>query len=271
MKRRYIISAIAVLPSLILILLAFWRKDAQSSTELEISTPQPGITAYRIEPGKLRNTESIWLDRKFLEVKKEIEIRSLLQDNVRSLSLSENAKADAENSCWSILKGYGLGDWDTFKSARVPIEGYGITQLARTLIKTPTDASSEDLMEIYHSFWNKTFQSNALFAEVSIPTNAVVLINLPLNEIQHVSFPQFTDPRNQNWVSISPPNFFDYTGHLTNSNELQALRFSFFGRRGREVNMYLLVFLWDDDHSAWLPWRLQVALTRKPSHKIIVF
>jgi len=271
MKSKYALT-FAVISSLLLICLVLWRRNA-SNTIIAVNTPHPGVTALKMDVSKLRKSETIWANRAFLKIEKDDEIQGLLGDLVGRLPLSEKAKLAANRSCWGMLKAYGSGDWYMFQSVRIPIKGYEInTQMVKALKMNAPDKSSETSIEVYHDAWNNTFKKTPLFDQVSLESNAVTVLTLPLIDIKGVAFPQFTTLANQNWMTISPTRFFDYDKIMSNkSNQVQVLRFFFFGKIGNDTRPYMVIFVWNEDDSVWLPWRMTFALVKTPLHNVLAF
>lgn len=254
---------IVALPTAVLIPLVLWRKAAAPQFRfLPGDYNRPSVLKVKIPADSLSRTKSIWTDRQFVEVTNEDTLRNAIDDLTGKLALQAGARTAASRSCYDLLLGYGTGDWDKFKSARIPSPNYHID------VRTVSKANA---IEQYHSLWNKTVKTG-LYNEVSFNESSVGVFDLPVEQISTIRFPTITASTNENWFQVSPLQLFDYKRtelqYLTNA---QVLRFFFFGKAGAEVNLYMVTFVWDEGISEWLPWRLTIAYSGPPKHNLLVF
>jgi len=268
-----LLTGIAITTPLLLIALILVRKHTSHTSAVTISTPRPGVTAVRMDPSRLQKAASVWADRSFSKVENQNEIQQLIGDSLERLPLSEKAKTAAASSCWGMIRAYSSGDWNTFISFRIPIEGYEINpRLTATLKRSAPKINSENAIDHYREFWNNLFKDRPFFNEVSLPTNSIVLVTLPPGDIYKVTFPHFTDTSNENWQSIRPGNVFSYDKlPAVQSTQVQVLEFFFFGKLNDKIQMYFVPFVWDEERSAWLPWSMTYAFTVGPTHTGILF
>ena len=225
----------------------------------------------------LKRTQNVWAERSFIPVGEAVEAET--QRMLAEAPLAEPARASAKNAIVKMIGSYAAADWDAFQAARIPLAGYeiGPDVIEGLQAHAPEAYRSSPPLEMYRAWWKQTFATNSLFTSVSLPTNAITAMTIPLQESEQISFPEFTEKANQNWLSASPPLVFNYNKHILSSlrpdANVQMLRIFFFGKRGDDegARPFMFTMLWDEKHSVWLPWRFTHASAKPTVHKIRFF
>jgi hypothetical protein len=269
-KRDALVLGLVVVATLVVVFLVLRKKATFGEFRLGPNT-MPRVLAIR--GVQLHRSALIWEKRTFIKIKSNTELRGAIDTLTDRLPLSPTAKQAASQSCLQMLDAYSSGNWDLFRSVRIPSPNYTINGRAlRVLSKSVTNSIRPDLLEDYRALWSKTFETNGLFDEASFLTDSVSVLDMPISQIRDVPVPIFTAKTNQNWISYSPVQVFDYShAASTHSGSVRILRLFFFGKLGSEVRLYMITFLWNENTLMWLPFRLSIAAAKVPLVRVKAF
>src|ERR1019366_368529 len=133
--------------------------------------------------------------------------------------------------------------------------------------------TTANVLDIYHLVWGDLVNTNGLFSDISFITNSITVVETSPDYLVQISAPPFTDKTNQTYFTHSPRSILDYNAKLSvpPSQKIKALRFFFFGKKGRECDFYMFVFALDEPSGVWVPWRLSIGCAAAPSHVLAVF
>lgn len=262
-KLHFVILCIAIVSTLLLVSMVLWRKTTVGKLRVGPNAYNlpAGVVKARFKKGAFLRSQAIWANREFLSISDDELVRSNISALIGQLPLESNAKAAADQSCYQFLMAYSAGNWDVFKSVRIPSTNYDLNEHLLDKISKRHAIQATDPIDEYHQLWSKTFANGGLFDEVSFSTDSVSVLDVSMDDVSDVFFPSFTAKTNQNWMIQTPNRIFDYRQtELKDLDRAEVFRFFFFGKKGSEINPYMLTFVWDKKQSLWLPWRMNIAL-----------
>lgn len=268
-----------VFPLLVLACLAFYRKK-HSVIGGQYGLMPSGVAS--VNGNLLHKSHNIWTNRAFITVKENDEAFRAVETLASSLPISENLKSNAVQSCVGIIKAYGRGDWRAFLSARAPFSDYDINpqavgalerEVKHCNVTNVSKVTTATALDIYHLVWEDLVDTNGLFSDISFIANSITMVETSPNYLVQIAVPSFTAKTNENYFTLSPRSILDYSTKLSmqQSQKIEALRFFFFGKKGRECDFYMFIFALNEQSGVWIPWRLTIGYTAAPSHKVAVF